>query len=131
MPRPALFTPAEANRTLPLVRRIVSDILDAGQHLRELEQSAVAEQQTLQDELRELLAELEGVGCSYRDWSFDVGLVDFPAVIDGEHVLLCWRSDEPQLAYYHGLHAGYAGRKSIPADCLKPATADTAAAGDP
>jgi hypothetical protein len=42
-----------------------------------------------------------------------MGLVDFPAMIDGEEVLLCWRSDEPEVLYYHGLEDGFAGRKKI------------------
>ena len=35
----------------------------------------------------------------------------------GDEVLLCWRSDEPELLYYHGVDEGYAGRKPIPESC--------------
>lgn len=115
-----LFTPSEANATLPLVRRIVTDILEQGKVARAAAASATGDPQadpSLQRamcELRNLLAELESIGCSYRDWNFEIGLVDFPATIEGEDVLLCWRSDEPAIGHYHGVHAGYAGRKPIP-----------------
>ena len=60
------------------------------------------------------MAELEEIGCFYKDWNFTIGLVDFPAIIDGKEVLLCWRSDEDDILYYHGFEDGYAGRKEIP-----------------
>jgi hypothetical protein len=113
------FTPQEANQTLPLVRKIVDDILEVGKKIRavSIEVGAHAEQDPqitkLMDQLEDLFVELEDLGCSYRDWNFTMGLVDFPSVIDGEEVLLCWRSDEPEVLYYHGLEDGFAGRKKI------------------
>ena len=128
MPPPRLFTPAEANQTLPLVRRIVTDILAAGQVMKALHLKhgpavpTVVEFQQRLAEMEELMRELETIGCSFRDWNFELGLVDFPAVVDGEEVLLCWRSDEPAVAFYHGVNAGYAGRKPVPAHLLSPTT---------
>lgn len=119
-----LFTPAEANRTLPLVRRIVADILEIGAELkaaaepREPGWERAPGVQKRMDQLAELMAELDAIGCSYCDWNFELGLVDFPAEIDGQDVLLCWRSDEPAVSYYHGLHTGYAGRQPIPTTLL-------------
>ena len=125
MPR-RRFTPAQANRTLPLVRRVVADILGLGQQLKRLSDGAhppgareVAPR--LQAELAELYEELQRIGCSYKDWGFDLGLVDFPAEIEGRDVLLCWRSDEPRLEWYHTPSAGFAGRTPIPAELLEPA----------
>ena len=115
-----LFTPQEANKTLPLVKNIVNDILKTGRKIRELAQTlgtsfdSHAEAQGLLSELRENFAELENIGCSYKDFNFSVGLVDFPAIIDDEEVLLCWRSDEPEIKYFHSISAGYAGRRPIP-----------------
>ena len=68
-------------------------------------------------ELYDFFEELEQIGCSYKDRSFSVGLVDFPAIIDGKKVELCWRNDEPEIAFYHGLE-GYTGRKPIPKEYL-------------
>ena len=114
------FTPVEANRTLPLVKRIVADIQERGQELMrlasELGDDAAEDPQIkkLIDELNEFMEELNEIGCSYKDPQFKLGLVDFPAVIDGQEVLLCWRSDESSIAFYHAPEAGYAGRQPIP-----------------
>jgi hypothetical protein len=41
------------------------------------------------------------------------GLIDFPAVREGEEVYLCWIDGEPAIEYWHELDAGYAGRKPL------------------
>ncbi|MAE28360.1 MAG: DUF2203 domain-containing protein [Planctomycetota bacterium] len=113
------FTPKQANRTLPLVRRIAADILAAGDELRSLGETPPAESvQALRQRIRDLMDELESIGCSWRDWDFETGLVDFPARIDGRPVLLCWRSDEETITWYHTPEGGYAARRPIPADLL-------------
>ena len=117
------FTPEKATKTLPLVKTIVSDILKKGQCLRSLVEKAEDPQVTtacteLQNQIEELMEELEKLGCFYKDWNFQIGLVDFPSIIDGEKVLLCWRSDEQKLLWYHSFAEGYAGRKLIPLDLL-------------
>ena len=120
-----IFTPSEANCTLPLVKRIVEDILEVGNALRAIGREAnptpkqVAAYQRGADELKALFAELESLGCSYKDWNFEIGLVDFPARIDGRNVLLCWRSDEPRVEWYHAPEAGFAGRQRIPEALLE------------
>lgn len=119
---PRIFTPYEANRTLPLVRSIVADILACGRSIRERAERRGGEpgggseprSNELRERLGDLLAELGRIGCEYKDWDFDRGLVDFPGEIDGLRVLLCWRSDEPAVLHYHGHLDGYAGRRAIP-----------------
>ncbi|MCC7015165.1 MAG: DUF2203 domain-containing protein [Planctomycetes bacterium] len=118
------FTPAQANRTLPLVRRIVADLLARGQELRKLaprhaEGQTRARLGVLEAEIRDLVHELEQIGCDYKDFAFDKGLVDFPGEIDGRTVLLCWRSDEPRVQWYHAPEAGFAGRTPIPEALLR------------
>lgn len=114
------FTPQEANNTLPLVKRIVTDILDTGQRIRSLSaylKEDVENHSGLEELMKQLelyFIELEEIGCYYKDWSFGIGLVDFPSLIEDEEVLLCWRSDEKDLRYYHGRYDGYSGRKPIP-----------------
>lgn len=113
------FTQQEATRTLPLVRRIVEDILALANTMRvniSANGGAIPSEQLdpMRAQMQSLFDELEDLGCSYKDWSFDKGLVDFPAVVDGQEVLLCWRSDEPEVAYYHDYTSGFAGRKPIP-----------------
>ena len=117
------FTPQEANHRLPLVRKIVTDILTKGKAMQKMipQQTGAkipTECLNLQAEIDELICELEDLGCFYKDWNFEIGLVDFPAIIDGQQVLLCWRSDEERLEWYHSLQDGYPGRKPIPAHLM-------------
>jgi hypothetical protein len=44
---------------------------------------------------------------------FDRGLVDFPHMRDGEEVFLCWELDEPDIAFWHHIDEGYAGRERL------------------
>ncbi len=118
-----VFTLKEANRRLPLVGKIVSDILEKGKHLRVLIERSSGNDLplqcvTLQEEIDELMGELEDLGCFYKDWNFEIGLVDFPAVIAGENVLLCWKSDEDAIRFYHRFQDGFAGRQGIPESLL-------------
>ncbi len=41
------------------------------------------------------------------------GLIDFPAIIDGKEVFLCWENGEEDVNFWHGLEAGYAGRQPL------------------
>ena len=114
-----LFTPQEANKRLPLVKKIVEDILRKGRDFRAVVEKYDGDEPPdealrIADDIEELMRELEGLGCFYKDWNFEAGLVDFPSIIEGQQVLLCWRSDEPQVRWYHGIEDGYAGRKPIP-----------------
>jgi hypothetical protein len=58
------------------------------------------------------VARIHEVGALVKD--LDEGLVDFPARRRGEEVLLCWRVGEDDVAYWHGLEEGFAGRKPLP-----------------
>jgi len=96
------FTPKEANQVLPQVRKIVEEIL-----------SAAHDAKVSEERIKALMDQLEEIGCYYKDWNFEIGLVDFPAIIHGQQALLCWRSDEPQVAWFHGYDDGYAGRRPV------------------
>ena len=118
------FTPSEAKKTLPLVSRIVKDILDTSREMRliadEIGEKVENDQriQKLADNVESFMQELEEIGCFFKDWNFSIGLVDFPAIIDGKEVFLCWRSDEDDIMYYHEMETGFAGRKLIPPEEL-------------
>ncbi len=118
-----LFTPGLANRTLPLVRTIVADILDRARDLRTQEEAPTSsktedEREFIQQDILEMMEELENLGASFKDWDFNVGLVDFPAIINGQDVLLCWRSDEDSVAHYHTPDQGFNGRQPIPVELM-------------
>lgn len=121
-----VFTLDEANRTLPLVTRIIGDIVRVNgemmqiyrqaEKLRAEGRSVKAEElsDSLQDraeQVESLAEELDAVGCVCKDPQ--VGLVDFPARVEGRIVLLCWRLGEEQVRFWHELEAGFAGRKSV------------------
>lgn len=114
------FTPTEARNTLPLVKKIVKDILNTTREMRlqaeELDSRAEddVKLKKMANDVDGFLSELEEIGCFFKDWNFMIGLVDFPAMIDGKEVYLCWKSDEDDIAYYHHSEEGFAGRKPIP-----------------
>jgi hypothetical protein len=118
------FTPAEAKKTLPLVKKIVKDILDTSREMRMIAEEIGGKVekdpriQKMADDIENFMMELEEIGCFFKDWNFQIGLVDFPAMIDGKEVYLCWRSDEDDIMYYHGVDDGFAGRKIIPPEEL-------------
>lgn len=118
------FTPSEAKKTLPLVKKIVQDILDSSKEMRLIADDIGSEVekdpriQKLADNIEDFMKELEEIGCYFKDWNFQIGLVDFPSIINGQEVFLCWRSDEEDILYYHEVDTGFAGRKLIPPEEL-------------
>jgi len=129
---PKYFTVAEANRTLPLVRRIVGDITALYPRWRDLvskyelvaaqarpEWGESAEQLNLRRQIdahawdiQRYLQELEGVGCVFK--GFEDGLVDFYGRIEGRDVCWCWKQGEEKIEHWHELEAGFAGRQPLP-----------------
>lgn len=129
---PSRFTIEMANRTLPLVSRIVRDILD---HYRAWQQTVEAfeiatalsradrptpEAESLQRKAQELareiqgfLAELTDLGVEFK--GFELGLVDFPGDVDGHPVMWCWKFGESAVQHWHEVDAGYSGRQPIEA----------------
>jgi Uncharacterized conserved protein (DUF2203) len=57
------------------------------------------------------LAELDAIDVVLRD--VDRGLVDFPALRDGEEIYLCWLVDEDEIRFWHEPSAGFAGREPL------------------
>lgn len=116
------FTPSEARKTLPLVKNIVKDILATTKEMRLLADDIEGRVENdpriikMAGDVNGFISELEEIGCYYKDWNFTIGLVDFPAIINGKEVFLCWRSDEEDIKYFHDSESGYAGRKLIPED---------------
>ncbi|MFO0972435.1 MAG: DUF2203 domain-containing protein [Phycisphaerae bacterium] len=121
-----LFTLEHANSALPLVRRVVSDVVEqyrvvvglqqrleelpakgGGDARREIEEAAGE----AVEKLRGLAGELDEIGVELKDWQS--GLIDFPAMHEGRAVYLCWRLGEEQVSFWHELDAGFRGRQPI------------------
>jgi len=122
------FTVDQANRALPLVRRIVEDIVRgyAEWRVHEFEAAAALSQadvpdpraDALQREAQRLAADIDGcvreltaLGVEFK--GFDLGLVDFPGEVDGRPAYLCWRLGEPAVQHWHARDAGYASRQPL------------------
>lgn len=125
------FTVEDANNMLPLVRRIVSDVVRDywrwQEKVREFEQAAILrsmehpnqDADRLELEAQQLARDIDGYIKEIRELGvqmkgFDTGLVDFPGEIDGRPVLLCWQLGEPSVQYWHEEDAGFAGRQLLP-----------------
>jgi hypothetical protein len=66
----------------------------------------------LVEEIDALVHQIEESGAHLKD--IQLGLVDFPAERDGEVVYLCWQFGEPEVAFWHHLDDGFAGRRPLP-----------------
>lgn len=136
------FTVEQANRMLPLVRRIVRDIVDThrawSNAVKAYENAATwtrADSQAtqlapLEKEVHRLAAEIEGYLGELRELGvdfkgFDLGLVDFPGERDGRVVCLCWKLDEPDVGFWHEVTDGYAGRQPLEPSEQRPETSKT------
>ena len=131
MPVPRLFTLEQAERTLPLVRRIVADLVQVYPEWR----AGVARYEAMsldakpeagetpamlaeRDRIAELAAridgylrELEAIGCVFK--GFEAGLVDFQSLRDDQPIFLCWRLGEARITHWHELETGFDGRQPI------------------
>lgn len=126
------YTVEEANKTLPLVRAIVGDIVrqfhtvdelrrrlaavthdrrrrESDLYSEELAQSR-SEMESEEEKLAAYIEELTKLGVELKGPD---GLCDFYSLMDGREVYLCWRLGEPQVMHWHELNAGVAGRKPI------------------
>jgi hypothetical protein len=116
------FTVEQANKTLPLVRRVVTDIVQAHEQVAELQQLLEAAKQgqqlPLQDRLQTQLAhlqdyvdELTEIGCELKDYR--LGLIDFIGHYEGRDICLCWKLGEEAVGYWHELNTGFSGRHPV------------------
>ncbi len=116
------FTLEQANRSIPLVKRIVADLVAA--HERATKQqlkleklkgddpkAAQAELNSTVDRLQDLVDELSDIGCELKD--YQTGLIDFVGRHEGRDVNLCWKLGEERITHWHELDGGFASRKPV------------------
>ncbi len=131
------FTVAQANKTLPLVQRIVADILEDYGAWRDLmrqfellsadetgETGESEEQVTLRTQvddaahrINSYMDELAQIGCVFK--GFEQGLVDFHSKRDDRDVLLCWKHGEPAVEHWHELEGGFDGRQPVESESFQ------------
>jgi hypothetical protein len=134
------FTVSEANATLPYLRAVLRDVTELAQELRERHERLVrlrpgerggmseAHQEEIlqarddlergQERMQEYEEELKQIGVELKDYV--TGLIDFPSLMDGREVYLCWRLDEPEVGHWHEMQAGFAGRQKLMVDAGAP-----------
>jgi hypothetical protein len=119
------FTRAEANALLPQLKALLKQLREAKDELTDAEAHEALSEAAPGNgggeegrqvgvaflEVRRLLETIEQSGIVLRD--IDRGLVDFPAMIDGNEVYLCWELEEDDVAYWHDMDAGYGGREPL------------------
>jgi len=116
------FSVQEANKTLPLVRRVVADIVGTHEEVSklqsQLESNKPGQQANLQGRLQSSLGllqdyvdELTEIGCELKDYR--IGLVDFIGRHSGRDICLCWKLGEEAVEYWHELNAGFSGRQPV------------------
>lgn len=126
------FTVEEANKSLPLVKVIVDDIVRQFAVVDDLktrlsgvrnprrdstpdhyaEESARSQSQ-LEAEEATLIGYIEELNKLGVELKGPDGLCDFPSIREGREVYLCWRLGEPQVAHWHEMNAGVAGRQPL------------------
>jgi hypothetical protein len=117
-----LFTPAQARMELTQLRPMLDELVVVRADLVELAAALTAgggptplgglpEWKAAEARLNELMTEVQQTGAELKGVA--PLLVDFPADLDGVPVLLCWLEGEAELAWYHRLDLGFAGRRRL------------------
>jgi hypothetical protein len=128
------FTLEEAQSLLPVLESLLRSAIAGKQVMDEVE----AEQQSLSHRIflnggmhvdvvqlarrkgerikaeqraKDALAEIDSIGVQVKD--LNIGLLDFPCEVEGQIILLCWKSGEKSITHWHGTQEGFAGRKPI------------------
>jgi len=130
---PKTFTVEQANAALPLIQAIVSDLAGLSCKVSDrrecLSVLLARHEPTPNDPYREELAqvqeELEKDSRRLQNYVEELrelgvepksptqGLVDFPAIINGRKIYLCWQLGEPEILFWHELDAGFQGRQPL------------------
>jgi len=127
MPAVKLYTPEEANKTLPLIKRLLKDLrakrdaIFTQQNRIDVERVTGASPVIMHRQLKELhqlgatfhekMEELHALGVELKD--LDTGLVDFYTMKDGQLVYLCWKEGERTISHWHPLEGGFASRQPL------------------
>ena len=134
MAKQKTFTLDEAQRLLPVLKSLLTRAMQSKARIEQnehelqkvryrimltggilLDVTAMARQKAEQDkalqEIKDAMAEIGAIGVQVKD--LDIGLLDFPCVVENEIVLLCWKHGEEKIEFWHSVEEGFAGRKPI------------------
>jgi len=128
------FTFEEAQSLLPVLKSLFKVAMDGKRTLEQIERESqelqrrilvsggfhvdivarmkrLTQREQVLQQTKDALAEIDSIGVQVKD--LDIGLLDFPCVVEGEIVLSCWKYGEEKLEYWHGLEEGFRGRRPI------------------
>ena len=134
MPKMKTFTLDQAQALLPVLKTLLKRAMDGKQLIETIEKEfqdirnrillsggmsldvpALSRRRGERDKIiqdtKDALAEIHSIGVQVKD--LDMGLLDFPCIVDEEIVLLCWKVGEEKIGFWHGQEEGFAGRKPI------------------
>lgn len=134
MPKPKTFTLEQAEMLLPVLKSLLKQAMEGRQRVHQIEKELRdlkhriflsggllvdvtaaarrrAETVKAYQAIKDATAEIDAIGVQVKD--LDIGLLDFPCLVDDEIVLLCWKYGEEKIEHWHGLEEGFAGRKPI------------------
>ena len=132
--QPKLFTLTEAERTRRELEPILIEAIEVRRKIAPLDEELGAlaariqwlggmqvpyeetarvrvDRDRLADSLQSAIEKISAAGCVVKD--LDIGLIDFPALINNEEVYLCWRLGEERIRYWHRQDEGFTARKLI------------------
>ena len=128
------FTLDEAQSLLPVLESLLRSAIDAKKFIEEADAQMQAlhhriflnggmfldivslarrnaERAKAEQRAKDAVAEIDSIGVQVKD--LDIGLLDFPCLVEGQIVLLCWKLGEKAITHWHGTEEGFAGRKPI------------------
>jgi hypothetical protein len=119
------YTIEQARALLPMIREWLSEIHQLRRRLQQLDTritqivgtSADAGGESVNTQVK-LICDLQHVFQEFQSREIQIkevdrGLIDFPAIIGGKEVFLCWEQDETDIEFWHDLDTGYAGRERL------------------
>ena len=128
------FTLIEAQNLLPVMESLLRTSMESKRRIEEIEEEFKkinysvflrggvqldivalsrlrAESDKAIQRVKDAMAEIESIGALVKD--LDIGLIDFPCVVDRTTVLLCWKLGEQRITHWHETNEGFGARKPI------------------
>jgi len=134
------FTLDEAQLLLPVLQSLLKQAIESKQLVEKIDKefqdlnhriflaggtllniakvaSRKAEREKAVQNIKDALSEIDATGVQVKD--LDIGLLDFPCLVDEGMILLCWKLGEEKITHWHSLEEGFKGRKPIDEQILK------------
>ena len=134
------FTLDEAHLLLPVLQSLLKQAIESKQLVEKIDKefqdlnhkiflaggtllniakvaSRKAEREQAVQKIKDALSEIDATGVQVKD--LDIGLLDFPCLVDDGMIFLCWKLGEEKITHWHSLEEGFKGRKPIDEQILK------------